>query len=249
MQIGQKDKKKVRIKKRFTSENNPGKGHGGKFSPYSKNFLKYEGMSDKEKEEKINEVIENTNHSVESRTTHIAYYTSRGMNEEQAKEALRQRQQTFSKEICIEKYGEEKGLERFKERQLQWEKNFPKSNYSLVSQKLFKAIDEKLDLSKFTTYYATKGEKYNNEYIIHLKDSFCKADYYVEELKCIIEFDGDYWHGEARGNQERDKERDQKLKDLGYKILHIQERKYKESPQEVVDACVAYINFLVQDKS
>lgn len=231
-------------RKRFTSENNPAKGHGGKFSPFSKNFVKYADLTDKEKEEKINQVIENTDHSVESRNTHIAYYTSRGMNEEEAKKALKERQRTFTKEKCIEKYGEEEGIKRYKERQLLWEKNFPKNNYSKISQELFRAIDAKIDLTKFTTYYATKGDKLNNEYTIHLQDSFCKADYFVKELNLIIEFDGDYWHGEARGNQQRDKIREQKLLELGYNIFHVEERQYKQDPDIAISNCINHINQL-----
>lgn len=108
-------------KKRFSSENNPAKGHGGKYSPFSKNFIKYAGLSDEEKQAQINKVIANTDHIITNRSTNIAYYTSRGMNEQQAKEALHARQQTFTKEKCIEKYGEEEGLKRYRERQLKWQ--------------------------------------------------------------------------------------------------------------------------------
>ena len=36
---------------------------------------------------------------------------------------LSERQRTFSKEICINKYGEEKGIEIFNKRQNLWQKN------------------------------------------------------------------------------------------------------------------------------
>ena len=45
------------------------------------------------------------------------------MTEEQAKNALAERQRTFTLEKCISKYGEEEGLRRFSERQQKWLKS------------------------------------------------------------------------------------------------------------------------------
>lgn len=58
----------------------------------------------------------------------------------------------------------------------------------------------------------------------------------------VIEFDGDYWHGERRGNQLRDKQRENDLKALGYvNILHVKERDYRNNPQAVIDECLQFI--------
>jgi len=57
----------------------------------------------------------------------------------------------------------------------------------------------------------------------------------------IIEFDGDYWHGEARGNKKRDKIRDEKIKEAGYKILHIREKDYNNNPKTTIECCLNFI--------
>jgi len=53
--------------------------------------------------------------------TDIEYYLNKGYNEKEAKQKLKERQSTFSLEKCIEKYGKEKGLEVFNERQEKWQ--------------------------------------------------------------------------------------------------------------------------------
>lgn len=48
------------------------------------------------------------------------YWLMRGFSEEDAKEKISQSQVTFSKEKCIEKYGDEKGIEIWNKRQEKW---------------------------------------------------------------------------------------------------------------------------------
>lgn len=52
----------------------------------------------------------------------VDYWISKGMSEEDAKKLISDRQRTFSLDKCIEKYGKEEGLKRFKERQTKWQK-------------------------------------------------------------------------------------------------------------------------------
>jgi len=56
-----------------------------------------------------------------SRTsTQLGYWLKKGYSNEEAKENVKKRQITFSLEICIKKYGKEKGTEIFNERQRKW---------------------------------------------------------------------------------------------------------------------------------
>ena len=55
-----------------------------------------------------------------STTCNIEYWLSKGYSFEEAKIMLSNRQKTFSREICIKKYGEKDGLKRFNERQKKW---------------------------------------------------------------------------------------------------------------------------------
>lgn len=142
--------------------------------------------------------------------TKVEYYLDKGLPEEQATEVLKNRQTTFSKEICIEKYGEKKGIEVWKDRQSKWletmdsksieekininrKKLFNKSGYSKISVELFNSILNKMsDKYKERTYYAT----HNNEFIRYNKEikSYYKLDFVNTELMKCIEFNGDFWH-------------------------------------------------------
>lgn len=234
-------------------------GHGGELSPWSKKFKSYQGMSDNEKQKVIrqkafckdrddfDELKKNHNCSIE-------YYLNKGMNEEDAKKALKERQSTFSLKKCIEKYGEEEGVKRFKERQEKWMNNLPKSNYSQVSQKLFWAIYNQLsETIKLECKFATndngiKNDRVNKEYMLELPETYAKLDFYIPSIKCWIEFDGDYWHGEKRGNQARDKERETAIKKVipDINLKRIAEREFKKNPEYIIDECVNWINSLTK---
>jgi len=109
---------------KMVGSNNPAYNHGGKFSPFSKKFVKYETLTEEEKENIITDkfaensriMLENPQNS----STRIEYYLAQGMDEKEAQEALTKRQTTFSLKICIEKYGEEEGRKVWQERQDKW---------------------------------------------------------------------------------------------------------------------------------
>lgn len=233
-------------KKRFTSENNPAKGHGGKFSPFSKDFIKYQDLSEEQKEQEILKIAKQANQTKMDNdncaVTKEYYIKHFGMSEEEAKQALSERQSTFSLDKCIEKYGAEQGLERWKERQKKWLENYSFNNYSKVSQKLFKAIDEAIQKYGYTTYYATKGDKYNNEYTLKLDNRVINPDYFIEELKVIIEFDGDYWHYQNPDRLKYDKIKEEAAKRSGYHMISVRECDYNRDPQAEVDRCINFIN-------
>jgi hypothetical protein len=52
----------------------------------------------------------------------IEYYLERGYSEAEAKELIKERQSTGRLDKFIERYGEEEGTERWKERQIKWQK-------------------------------------------------------------------------------------------------------------------------------
>lgn len=55
--------------------------------------------------------------------TSLEYYLKKGYSEKDSKKLLRERQSTFSLEKCVEKYGMEDGLKRWKARQDKWLKS------------------------------------------------------------------------------------------------------------------------------
>lgn len=114
--------------KRMSGSNNPGYQHGGRNSPFSKKFIKYENLSEEEKEEKLKETYRRTEESRKenfSHTTTLEYYMyNKGMTREEAEEALSERQATKDLVKLIEKYGEEEGKRRHREITKKWYKSY-----------------------------------------------------------------------------------------------------------------------------
>jgi hypothetical protein len=249
----------------YTSgENNPGYQHGGRLSSLSDNFI----HSDIVDKQAIIDKISKSNKENGNNSTTLEYWIKQGFTLEEAKEKLAERQSTFSLEKCIEKHGEEKGKEIWANRQQKWQKTLNDKSpeeierinrakmlnglgYSKISQEIFWKIYEKISSHFDDVYFATLGK--NNEkleYGVASKEYFyiSKAgpkfffDFFIKSKNLIIEFDGDYWHGEARGNQERDKNRDEILKQEGFIVLHISERDYKSNPTHTLNKCLEFIS-------
>lgn len=160
-------------------------------------------------------------------------------------------------ENMIKKYGSIKGLQKFEEF---INKTFIKlrstKTYSKVSQKLFNTIieylpDDMVDICKYATH---NGE--NPIIIPHHNKT------YLLDFTCgnkVIEFNGDYWHANpsiysasdiltfrgisitAKQIWKTEQERLDILKQLGYEVLVIWEKDYRESPTEIVKQCIKFI--------
>jgi hypothetical protein len=224
-------------------DNNPGTGHGGKFSPYSKNFVKYQGLSDEEVQLRISKLYKKTHKSIkdnpQNQPTKIEFYLKQGLSEEEAREKLSERQSTFSLEKCIEKYGEEEGLKRFTERQDKWQntlKSKPEeeiremnrkklahchTGYSKISQELFIEIYKEIKDRYNEIYFATLSE----EGIIQECTKKDNREYIVDTEKSFRRLDF-YIHDTEKciefdgdywhgqiGNVERDRKRDEEIKE------------------------------------
>ena len=193
--------------------------------------------------------------------TSLQFYLNKGYDEETAKKMLSERQHTFSLEKCIEKYGEENGIKRFKERQKKWlnSLNTPENieklkqgrikglsvqwgkHYSKISQVLFNSIAEKLANKNLDIYYATnKNEEYH---VIISPIKTPMLDFFIPSLNKWIEFDGDFWHGYAPGNQIRDKKREEAIFAAvpGIQLKRIKEQDYRNNPEKIVAECVEWI--------
>ena len=129
-----------------------------------------------------------------------------------AKIKLKERQCTFSKKKCIEKYGLEEGLKKLKERNKKWQdslksredyveiiiKRQNKKGYSQISQFLFKELEEKIKDLNLKVYYAEK----NHEWGIGVKDrGGFLYDFVIPEIKYALEFNGERWHPRKEMNE------------------------------------------------
>lgn len=81
-------------------------------------------------------------------------------------------------------------------------------------------------------------DKENHEYKINLEKGFVRLDFLVEDIKKIIEFDGEYWH---RFRKERDDEKDEAVSKLGYEIFHVKESDYHNDPDGVLRECLEFV--------
>lgn len=223
-------------------EKNPGYQHGGKLSPWSDKSEYHDTDTIKSAREKAY-----TNYTKDKRDVCVEYWVKKGHSEKEAMVMIAERQRTFTLEKCIETHGEKKGREVHAERQRKWLSSMPKTNFSKVSQALFWAITEKrgTDGVFFAELTPDKEPDFsgkNNEITLKLSDSSCKPDYYCEYTNRIIEFDGDYWHGEVRGNIEREKRRDHNLKECGYYVYHVKERDYRANPEKIIKECLEFLD-------
>lgn len=183
---------------RIKGDKNPASGHSGELSPFSEKFYIRKGYSEadakklaksKQKSKKIGKT-----------TTCVEYWMDMGYSEKEAKKQLRERQSTFSKEKCIEKYGKEEGMKKWQERQDKWMKtldnksdeekqeinykklqgiiNQNRTSYSKISQELFKSVYEIIkDKYEYNDiYFATKHDDgiyddgSNEEYIVEINN-------------------------------------------------------------------------------
>ena len=99
-------------------------------------------------------------------------------------------------------------------------------------------------------FYATKNDNNKNsnenfEYEVILEDGIHRyfLDFYIKDNNKIIEFDGDYWHGEKRGNQQRDRYREKLIFEAipGIQLKRVKERDYRKNPEKIVNECVEWI--------
>lgn len=197
--------------------------------------------------------------------SNVEYWVNKGYNKEEAKQKVTESQTTFSKEICIEKYGEKDGLIIWKERQKKWQKSInenggSKGGYSLISQELFDHIIEKysdkVDMDKI--YYATK----NKEYFISKKGGiYLLYDFVDLNSMKIIEFHGDSFHGNPKKFKPNDyphpyyKENGPTANDMwemdlnkkniaeskGFEVFVVWESDYMKDKNKVLETC---LNFL-----
>ena len=236
---------------------NPYYKHGGKFSPFSKNFIGYEGMSDEQKSEAAQKRSREVN-DVILHTTSLEYWKKKGYSDEDAKKMLSERQRTFTLEKCIAKYGEEDGKRIYADRQKKWlatlnkrygdkweELSASKSpgschKFSYESQALFWEIESKRIDKTPRAVFALSGESNNNEFVFHRKNGRKYfLDYCIPELKCVIEYDGGAWHNES--TKEYDEARRKEISDNGYRIHVVTDVEYKTDREFTIKQCLDFI--------
>jgi very-short-patch-repair endonuclease len=247
------EKYKKMFSEMFSGENNP--NHKSRTteeerksrSPFSKKFIKYEEIENKEQH-----ISDFAKKSLKNRigSTTLEYFIKKGFDENEARKKLKERQTTFTLDKCIEKYGDEEGRNKWLQRQEKWLNNYKKVNYINISQELFISIYQNLLSIGFTNkiYFAKLDENNeihntnkNYEFRLKLKESYILPDFFIPDLNLIIEFDGTYYHRDNTENKERERRRDENIRNSGYEVLHILENDYLNNKEITVLKLVDFI--------
>ena len=209
--------------------------------------LRYPDKTDEEKQEMLKAHLKKTAASLtpEKHSTKIEYWLAKGYSEEEAKQKIYERQQTFSLEKCIQKYGEEEGRKRFEERQIKWQKSLHNHFQAgkIAQSQLAKTIKTKLN----KLLHAKLEEEFQiNQYSFDFK-------YH----NILIEINGDYWHCNpnlysedffnkvngkfAKEIWEKDEDKKMIAESQNYKVYTIWEMDYNSNPNISLRNCVKFI--------
>ena len=258
------DESKKVCSEMFKGENNP--NHSSKTtekerrsrSPYCIEFTKYKDIEDKEKA--VSDFIKSFKKVSPNQKS---YWMNKGFSEEESILKISERQKTFTLEKCIEKYGEEKGINIFNDRQNKWYESLIrngklKNGYSAISQELFNSILLYYnDAAKLNIYYATK----NYEFYLNKKGGgIWKYDFTDFNSMKIIEYNGDIYHANPKKYKSFDrphpfkKETNAELiwikdniktkvaTDNGFQLLTIWDSEYLENKNSVLLSCLDFLN-------
>lgn len=130
--------------------------------------------------------------------TTIHYWIEQGFSAEEACIKLKEYQTTFSKEVCISKYGEVEGLKRWEARQVKWLGSISDVNMrtnfgsaSKASLKYFKPLMQILDNHSIEYHI---GIENNSEYSLYGNNRMNLYDFVIPSLKLCIEYNGEKFH-------------------------------------------------------
>jgi len=192
----------------------------------------------------------------------IEYYTVRGYTEAEAKELVSEGQKYFSKDICIQKYGEENGISIWQARQDKWQETLKSKSEDEIARinklKLFKGGSVSKGESLLFEQLVNQGIDCSKQHAI-LKNN---TGYYVYDIvykNKIIEYNGDFWHASpkkykeydivklpnktitAKEIWEKDLEKIKLAESQGYKVLVIWESDFKKNKEKVIKECLQFL--------
>jgi|AntAceMinimDraft_18_1070375.scaffolds.fasta_scaffold05553_9 hypothetical protein len=181
------------------------------------------------------------------------------LGEKRYQEFMKSMNGVFTKDWYIFKYGNEEGLDKYKERSKKLSKNsywntYNKENHqnwSKISQELFWEIYNRIN--KTMVYF---GEL-NHEFSCGIRST--NFDFVVVDNNKIIEFNGDKFHANpklykkddiplkfigtsAKEIWEYDKSKNRKAKDKGYDIKIVWESDYIKNKEKIILECIDFIN-------
>lgn len=229
--------------------------HRQSCSPFSKEFKNYN--NDNERDIFIKNVCDNKTY-----TTRLDYWLDKGFSQKESEKKLKERQTTFTLDICIEKNGKEKGKQIYTNRQLNWQISLYKNGnlkagYSKISQELFFRILENYDHENTkNVHFATKNDEFRLE---KEEGGVWIYDYVDLKNKKIIEYNGDLYHANpkiynssehphpfikhltAQDIWNKDERKRMVAEEEGFEVLTIWDSDYKKHKDEIVEKCLEFL--------
>jgi hypothetical protein len=238
----------------FMLSKNPFVGHDGKFSPFSKDFIGYKNLDDYEKEKRIENCLQHD--KIGRSTNQIEYWIKRGLTHLEAKKMVHQRQQTFSKERCVKKYGYEEGIRIWKERQERWQNTLNSKPY----EEQLRILKAKAEKSKVTKPYSKIEHEFSSQLVSDEYKNVVVTPYAIPDICVgwkIIDFFGDYYHCNPKKYKadfynhrakktaqeiwNKDAERTVKLEHDGFIVKIVWESDYKADKEKVINECREFL--------
>lgn len=235
------------LSKRVSGSNNPAYQHGGRLSPWSKKSSFY---SEESKKAAASNRVNNTE---------LQYYLNKGLSEEDAEKALRERQVTFSLEKCIAKYGEEEGRARWESRQEKWQNSLKEKSdeeRARINRAKLSAGSVSKAEKNLVKIFAENGIDVETQFSL-FEDGKKSFVFDIRHGNKLIEYNGDYWHcnpkkfDESFYNDvskmtaseiwERDRQKAKLAEDRGFEVLVVWETDMNKDPRGTVESC---LNFL-----
>lgn len=187
------------------------------------------------------------------------YFIARGYSEEESAALVSQGQKYFSKEICIEKHGEEKGIAIWQERQDRWQASLDQKSDEE------KARINRLKISKGSTVSAAEKiiiDQLSKTFAVDSQFTLFESNkkQYVYDIvynKKIIEYHGDFWHSnpnkysadhinprtkiKASDKWKNDSAKIEFAQRQGYEVLVVWESDFKQHPEKTVNKCIQFL--------
>lgn len=128
------------------------------------------------------------------------YYLLRGFSEKESSDQISLKQTTFSKDICVDKYGEELGKEIWLKRQEKWQDNLK----SKPNEEIEEINKKKSNSMSYNNLWSNRAIVDGKFYLLELNDNFykigitsrsiCKRYSNTDNYKILIEFDSTINH-------------------------------------------------------
>ena len=246
---------------RFSKEKNPAYQHGGRLSSNSIKFDKYiNGEADYTIEDVRAKKRQTLKENPQRRKTRFEYWIERGYSQEEAREKVRERQTTFSKEKCIEKYGEEEGIKRWNDRQEKWLRTMDSKTQEekdrINKSKVLSGNHVSKNEQEVYNYLKNIFKDIESQFILRNEDG-CRI-FDMKIGKKLVEYNGDYYHCNpkiyssnfinkrlnktSREVWEKDKKKIQLANKFGYELFTIWEKDYKENKTKILQECINFLN-------